>query len=411
MTPIPHAQEFDLSGALLKEGYPMILRRRQALGSDLFRSRIMLRDALFMGGAEAARVFYERDAFTRNGAMPSTAVRLLQDKGSVQTLDGGAHRLRKAMFLKMMQPEQIERLRSAFAARWRLHMADWSNREQIVLAEAIQPLLTETACDFAGIPKERYDTASLTEQLSAMIENAGSVGPRHWQARRKRRRAEAWAADTVTAERAGATNAPPGSPLALIARHHDVDGAPLTLDEAAVELLNVVRPIVAVERFIVFAAHALVTNKGMRERLTAGDTAGCEAFAQEVRRLYPFFPAIGGRARHDLAWQGHVIPKGSWVLFDLYGTNHDPELWTEPERFDPDRFRVWSDDPYCFVPQGGGYVETGHRCPGERVTLELIKDASEAIAAAGWHAPSQALDIDLTTIPTRPSSGVVFRPA
>jgi fatty-acid peroxygenase len=45
-------------------------------------------------------------------------------------------------------------------------------------------------------------------------------------------------------------------------------------------------------------------------------------FAEEVRRYYPFLPAIGGRALHDFDWHGMRIAKGTWVLLDLYGTDH-----------------------------------------------------------------------------------------
>jgi len=53
------------------------------------------------------------------------------------------------------------------------------------------------------------------------------------------------------------------------------------------------------------------------------------------------------------------------VLLDLYGTNHGPG-WDNPWAFDPARFI--KTDPCMvaeFVPQGGGPVDTGHRCSGE----------------------------------------------
>lgn len=61
-------------------------------------------------GEEATRAFYEPGRFTRRGALPPTALMLLQDRGSVALLDGEAHRQRKAMFMSLMSPAAIARL-------------------------------------------------------------------------------------------------------------------------------------------------------------------------------------------------------------------------------------------------------------------------------------------------------------
>jgi fatty-acid peroxygenase len=94
-----------------------------------------------------------------------------------------------------------------------------------------------------------------------------------------------------------------------------------------------------------------------------------------VRRFYPFFPFVGGRALHPFEWRGHHFAEGTWFLLDLYGTNHDPRLWDQPEEFLPERFRAWDGGPFGFVPQGGGDPMSGHRCAGERLTIELVKQA------------------------------------
>src|SRR3546814_15123713 len=74
----------------------------------------------------------------------------------------------------------------------------------------------------------------------------------------------------------------------------------LSLHVAAVEILNVIRPIVAVGVYITFVAHALHQFPECRRKVEAGDdTSYTEMFVQEVRRFYPFFPAVAALVRRE----------------------------------------------------------------------------------------------------------------
>jgi fatty-acid peroxygenase len=96
------------------------------------------------------------------------------------------------------------------------------------------------------------------------------------------------------------------------------------------------------------------------------------------------------------------------VLLDLYGTNHDERLWPEPGRFRPERFRDWAGDPYTLIPQGGGAYETGHRCPGEWLTMGLIREAIRLLSRTRYEVPDQDLSISLRKMPALPASGFVI---
>jgi cytochrome P450 len=99
----------------------------------------------------------------------------------------------------------------------------------------------------------------------------------------------------------------------------------------------------------------------------------------------------GGRVLEPFAWLGYVLERQDWVLLDVYGTNHDARLWPEPEQFMPERFREWRGDPYTLIPQGGGAFETGHRCPGEWLTIALIKKAVRQLSDTRYSVPDQDL--------------------
>lgn len=415
MAGIPRDPAFDSTLALLREGYDFIGRRCDRLGSDVFVTRLMLRRAICMRGEDAARLFYGSGAFTRRGAMPPTTLRLLQDLGSVQTLDGDHHRLRKAMFVRLLTGAgEIDRIRGLFRREIHQAIAEWRRRPDIKLADELPRLLARTAVDWLGIPRDRLGPDALAPDLTSMIEAAGGFGPRTWRALLRRRRTERRLAGLVSSARSGEFGGE-ASPFAAICRHVEPSGTPLSDDAAVVETLNVLRPIVAVERYIGFAVAALAAHPDLAARMAmdgADDLA--ERFCEEVRRTAPFFPFVGGIALRPLALHGHEIAAGDWVLLDLYGTNRLPRLFPDPARLDVARGASWRDQDFRFIPQGGGDMRTGHRCPGEAFTVALMVEAVRALASAGgWRLPPQDLGVDLARVPARPRSGVIvsFEPS
>jgi fatty-acid peroxygenase len=123
------------------------------------------------------------------------------------------------------------------------------------------------------------------------------------------------------------------------------------------------------------------------------------AFAHEVRRFYPFAPFVGGRAFSDLTLHDEHIPAGSLVLLDIVGQNHDAALWPEPYRLRPQRFLHRELDPDELIPQGGADARTGHRCPGEDVTVALLAAFATWLARLDYDVPAQDLTISLRRIP------------
>jgi fatty-acid peroxygenase len=232
-----------------------------------------------------------------------------------------------------------------------------------------------------------------------MVDGFATLGPRHWRARTARGRRERWLAGLVRQIRAGTAKAPEGSVLEAVAGYADADGEPLDPRRAAVELLNIIRPTVAVSWFVTFTGHALYRWPEHRARLRDGDMAYAVAFAHELRRFYPFAPFVGGRAIRDLTWRDVRIPDGSVVLLDIFGQNHDASLWPEPYRFRPQRFLHHEPDPDQLIPQGGADARSGHRCPGEDITVALLAAFATWLAQLDYDVPPQDLTISLRRIP------------
>lgn len=404
----PQDRRFDNSLPLLSEGYTFIQRRCRHLDSDAFQTRLLLRPVLCASGEDAARLFYSADHFQRKGALPPNTVMSLQDWHSVQLREGDDHAQRKQLFMSFMTPDSIGRLRQLMREEWLREFSERSATEQIVLHDAAQRILCRTACRWVGLEISDEVNAARSREFAAMIEGAGKIGPKNWRGLLLRQRTEKWARQQISDYRSGRLKLAADMPLALLADYEENGN---TLDEktAGVELLNLLRPTVAVGRYIVFAALALHTYPRCRQPIANGDEEYLHNFVQEVRRFYPFFPFVGGRAMKDLKWQDEKIPQGSWVLLDLYGTNHDPREWQNPEEFEPERFRDWNGSPFNFIPQGGGEFKNSHRCPGERNTIELIKEATRLLVQQmSYRVPSQDLDIDMSQMPALPASGFII---
>lgn len=236
-----------------------------------------------------------------------------------------------------------------------------------------------------------------------MIDGAGSFGPRNLRGRALRLRTEAWARQVLR-------DAPPETIAARVAGHRAADGQSLDERTAAVEFLNLLRPTVAIARFIVFAALALHLHPEWRSRVTEDEETRL-AFAQEVRRTTPFFPVVGGTAARDMEWDGVRFTRGDWVILDLFATNRDPQLWSDPCTFDPTRFMSSEPHHNALVPQGGGFYEDGHRCPGEPATVDLLASAVGRLATAQYAVPGQDFRVDLRRFPAQPEDGFVLIPA
>ena len=88
---------------------------------------------------------------------------------------------------------------------------------------------------------------------------------------------------------------------------------------------------------------------------------------REVLRMWPSAPTTVRQAPEGDRVLGFDLPPGAVALLSPYATHHSPELWPEPDRFDPERFA----DPlpgghrYAWFPFGAG----PHACVGAQLAM------------------------------------------
>jgi len=409
---MPREEGIDHTLSLMREGYLYIINRRKSFHSDVFETRLLGQKAICMGGKEAAEVFYDTEKFKRKNAAPNRVVQTLFGKDGVQALDGEAHKHRKEMFMSIMSSEALEKLINITKKQWENAIEKWEQLDEVIFYEEAKEMMCRTACEWAGVPVQEDNIKRLSKDFGAMFESPAEIGPAHWLGRNARNRVESWIEGLIDDVRNGNLNPPENTALHKFAWHRDLNGNLLNKKVAAVEVINILRPIVAIAIFINFLAIAVHQYPEEREKLKSPDEKYAQMFVQEVRRFYPFFPFVTALVKKDFTWKGYKFDKDTLTLLDLYGTNHDPEIWEYPDEFRPERFANWEGNPFSFIPQGGGDYSLGHRCAGEWVTIEAMKVSLDYLAnRIQYEIPKQDLSYKMNSIPSIPQSKIVMKNA
>ncbi|KAJ1096448.1 hypothetical protein NDU88_001590 [Pleurodeles waltl] len=97
-----------------------------------------------------------------------------------------------------------------------------------------------------------------------------------------------------------------------------------------------------------------------------------EMAINETLRMYPPGGRLERVCKKTVEMNGVTIPEGVVVMIPLYPLQRDPEYWSEPDEFNPDRFNKENKDtqePYTFLPFGSG----PRNCIGMRFALLNVK--------------------------------------
>jgi len=407
--PIPRAKELDSTMALVKEGFNFIPSRRKALGSDIFETRLLGSKAVCIAGEEAAALFYDPKYFKRKGAMPKPLKKTLLGEGGIHEQDGEEHRQRKLMFLSMMTPERLEDIKRMVIEELDVKVDEWQTKNQVRLFDEVEEILTRAVCHWAGLPLKKSEVKQRTRELSAMVDSFGGSPKRFKEGATARQSQEKWLEGIIKDIRSGVYTPPPSTAASIVANYKGTNGKHLDLHTAAVELNNAYRPMQATAYLIAFGALALHQYPEVRAKLQADQNNYSRMFTQEVRRFYPFTPAMGAKVKRDFVWHGYHFKKNMMVILDIFGTNRHPDSWEDADAFIPERFSNWKGSPFAFIQQGGGDHYMGHRCAGEWMTVIIMQAFFKYLTEnVSYTVPAQDLDYDMTRMPTIPKSRFII---
>jgi sterol 14alpha-demethylase len=152
---------------------------------------------------------------------------------------------------------------------------------------------------------------------------------------------------------------------AMFAGHHTSSGT------AAWTLIELLRNPVWLARVRdevdqLFGRDAEVTYQSLRE------VPVLEGVIKEVLRLHPPLVLLMRGVLQDFRVAGHTVAAGKQVAISPAVSHYIPELFAEPERFDPGRYAPGREEDaatFGWIPFGGGH----HRCSGSAFALMQLK--------------------------------------
>jgi len=310
---------------------------------------------------------------------------------SVMLLDGERHRAARKLLAPPFHRAAIERLGDAVAEVARHRIGALPRGRALDIHGVMREIASDVIVRIVFGATEAATARSLTAQLfdlartlkptfllvPALRRRLGGLSA--WaRFQRACERSQALVADLIAARR----DAPPGSDLlGLLLGARDAAGEPLSEREVWEQLMTFfMAGHDTTASTLAWAVQLVHRDPSVRDRLRAEvdsitDAAALaarpylEAVCLETLRLCPIAPYIARDLRRPFAVGGHALPAGTGIAISIIGIHHRPELYPDPERFDPDRFLGRSYPPSQFLPFGGG----ARRCVGATLAMLELK--------------------------------------
>ncbi|KAF5777376.1 putative cytochrome P450 [Helianthus annuus] len=101
-----------------------------------------------------------------------------------------------------------------------------------------------------------------------------------------------------------------------------------------------------------------------------------QAIIKETMRLYPAAAlSVPHESTEDCIVGGHTVPKGTRLFVNIWKIHHDPQIWTDPFEFRPERFLTTKKEinvkgqHFELIPFGSGR----RICPGISFAFEAMQ--------------------------------------
>ena len=398
-------------------------KRHQKYG-PVFKTNIFGRPTIMMIGSEANRfIFSNEKKYFENSWPASTAALLGSDSLSIQT--GDIHKSRRKLLAQAFQPRALAGYVPTMEKMTRRYLENWEQQKTFAWYPQLRKYTFDVACKlFVG-----DETASETEMGEWFETWCGGLftlplrlpGTKFNRALNCRKKLLNQIENII---RKRQQQAEPGEDaLGLLLQAKDEDGNSLGVEELKEQILLLLFAghetlTASVTAFcLLLAQHPDVLEKARSEQkqiqltepLTFEQLKSMPYLDQVLKEVLRFIPPVGGAFRQVIEtceFNGYTLPKGWTVLYQIGRTHQESSIYSEPEKFDPDRFSPEraEEKPYGYIPFGGGMRE----CLGkEFAKLEMKILALMLLREYGWELlPNQNLEMTVSPTP-HPKDGLL----
>lgn len=307
-----------------------------------------------------------------NGLLTSVGEEWLAQKHTLQPLF--THRAVEGYTAAMVS--EIERMSAAWAAAGDQQIDLGEQMQWLTLRVVVRALFSDSADGVVPEVREAFPILSdlVIRRATAAITLPRSIPtPRMHRARAAHRKLLAVCDEIIAARRAGRSTGEDDM-LARLLAARDGDRA-LTDNEIRNQLLIfLLAGHETTSTALTFALHLIGRHPEVQERVRAeaeetfimvsprsavpAQLPYTTAVLKEAMRLFPSVPVMTRRTIVDDEILGHPIRHGVDVIIVPWTIHRHPDFWSDPERFDPERFT----DPaanlarhrYAWMPFGGG---------------------------------------------------------
>lgn len=294
------------------------------------------------------------------------------------SMNGDKHRQQRRLMMPAFHKKRIEAYRDDIAALTYQMLEGWTHGSDRDVHQDMMELTLQIACKTlfgVDVHNSQYNIGAGIQNWIKMNLNPGVMVKVDLPGTPYRRFTRA--GDALSAEfqriiaRKRASDVEENDVLSMLIHSRDEDGSQMSEDE-----------LVGQASILFFAGHETTANAVTWtlfllsqhpeiyasvveevEDVLHGDAPTIEQLGQltllervlkESMRILPPVPFLLRFAAEDTELEGRPIPQNAEVIFSQYITHHNPEIYSEPKRFNPDRWLTTDPSPYEYIPFGAG---------------------------------------------------------
>ncbi len=387
-------------------------KRYQKYGS-IFKTHIFTNPTIVMIGAEANRFVFTNDNKYFSGQWPAST-KILLGPGSLSIQMGSIHQKRRKILSQAFQPRALAEYTTAMEEILRSYFNKWEKMGTLTWYPEIRKYTFDVACKLL-VGTDAASDSNFVELFEELVRGLFTIPLRlPWtnfsKALRSRKLLVKQIEEIVLQrQQQPASNK---DALGMLLQATDDDGNKLGVEEIKDQILTLLfaghetLTSAIASMCLLLAQHPEVLAKVRDEQqqlgfsqLTTENLKQMTYLDQVIKEVLRLIPPVGGGFRQVIEpceFNGYFIPQGWSVLYNVPKTNQDSSVYTEPSKFDPERFAPSRAEdkskPFAHVTFGGGMRE----CIGkEFAKLEMKLFAALLVREYEW----ELLPQDLTIIP------------